>query len=635
MSIGSIKEFNLQDGNWNFYTERLEMYFAANSVKNDKKLPTLISVMGEDAYGLLASLASPIQPKDLSYDRAVNILSQHLQPKPSIMAERYKFRQRRQMTTETVACYVAELKRLSKYCDFGKSLEENLRDQFVCGVSSDVIRQRLFAEETLTYETAVRLAKSMESAERDAASVERTGIVHTQAGNITPELNKLNIRGKRNGEAGRQEAACSTRAEGNMQFQADSPNGLPCTVCGWRNHTAVKCKYRQHTCSKCKNVGHLRRMCPLADISCRRDPLSTNSHRKTRGVNFVGSNDVDDTDYSSCDDDFINYLSLSKYPPVSLPLIVNDKVISMEVDTGAPIACISKETYDAMFADVPLKPYSQGFNCYNKTKIQPVGVLKPNVKYGGISKNLELFVMDKGTTSLLGRHWLTELKIPTMCKHASCVNNIATDVSLNVDVLLDRYKEIFDGGLGRFNGGEIQLRLRDGAVPIYCRARPLPYALLRRVDNELDSMLRDGIIEPVDSSDWATPLVPVSKSDGGLRLCADYKITLNPVLLVDRYPLPRVEDLLVTLNGSQYFSKIDLSQAYNQLVLDETSRDLTVINTHRGLFRYNRLVFGLASSAGIFQRTMTNLLKGVHPSVGIFQDDVIIGGSSKEEHLKA
>ncbi|KAG7301746.1 hypothetical protein JYU34_014734 [Plutella xylostella] len=147
-------------------------------------------------------------------------------------------------------------------------------------------------------------------------------------------------------------------------------------------------------------------------------------------------------------------------------------------------------------------------------------------------------------------------------------------------------------------------------------------------------MLREGVIEPVAASDWATPLVPVSKADGGLRICADYKITLNSALLVDRYPLPRFEDLLVTLNNSVIFSKCDLSQAYNQLVLDESSKQYTVINTHKGLFRYNRLVYGLSSSSGIFQRTMSNLLKGI-PFVGIFIDDVIIGGRNITEHLQS
>ncbi|XP_048482923.1 uncharacterized protein K02A2.6-like isoform X1 [Plutella xylostella] len=146
-------------------------------------------------------------------------------------------------------------------------------------------------------------------------------------------------------------------------------------------------------------------------------------------------------------------------------------------------------------------------------------------------------------------------------------------------------------------------------------------------------MLRDGVIEPVDCSEWASPLVAVNRADGALRICADYKATLNPALLVDRYPLPKIDDVIVRMSGSMYFSKIDLSQAYNQVELDET-KFYTVINTHRGLFRYNRLVYGLASSAGIFQRIMCNLLQGI-PNVEIFLDDVIIGGRTKEEHLSA
>ncbi|XP_063826510.1 uncharacterized protein K02A2.6-like [Ostrinia nubilalis] len=79
-------------------------------------------------------------------------------------------------------------------------------------------------------------------------------------------------------------------------------------------------------------------------------------------------------------------------------------------------------------------------------------------------------------------------------------------------------------------------------------------------------MLRAGVIEPVDCSDWATPLVIVHKPDGALRICADYKVTLNKVLKVDKYPVPKIDDLLTKLSGYNYFTKLDLSQAYNQLV---------------------------------------------------------------------
>ncbi|XP_049875886.1 uncharacterized protein K02A2.6-like [Pectinophora gossypiella] len=200
-------------------------------------------------------------------------------------------------------------------------------------------------------------------------------------------------------------------------------------------------------------------------------------------------------------------------------------------------------------------------------------------------------------------------------------------------MIINLFKELFEGGLGRYRGGKASLRVREGATPVFHRARPLPYALHERVDAELDAMLRAGVIEPVDCSDWASPLVPINKPDGSLRICADYKATLNPSLLVDRYPLPKIEDVLVNLNGNMFFSKIDLSQAYNQIELDE-SKKYTVINTHKGLFQYNRLVYGLASSVGIFQRIMTNVLSGI-PNVQVFLDDVIIGGKSRMEHLQA
>ncbi|KAG7297849.1 hypothetical protein JYU34_018592 [Plutella xylostella] len=147
-------------------------------------------------------------------------------------------------------------------------------------------------------------------------------------------------------------------------------------------------------------------------------------------------------------------------------------------------------------------------------------------------------------------------------------------------------------------------------------------------------MLEAGVVEPVDCSEWASPLVVVPKADGGLRICADYKVSLNKVLLVDKYPVPKIDDIFSRLNGSVYFTKLDLSQAYNQILLDDDSQMLTVINTHRGLLKYKRLVYGLASSPGIFQRLMVNLLKDIK-NVVVFFDDILCTGTTFEEHLQA
>ncbi|GFV57455.1 retrovirus-related Pol polyprotein from transposon 412 [Trichonephila clavipes] len=95
----------------------------------------------------------------------------------------------------------------------------------------------------------------------------------------------------------------------------------------------------------------------------------------------------------------------------------------------------------------------------------------------------------------------------------------------NLNNLLREYKDIFDDKLGEINNYEAKLKLRHGVKPIFCRVRTVPFALKGRVENEIDRLEKEGIIEKVDSSEWATPVVPVVKSYGSIRLCAYYSVT--------------------------------------------------------------------------------------------------------------
>ena len=120
-----------------------------------------------------------------------------------------------------------------------------------------------------------------------------------------------------------------------------------------------------------------------------------------------------------------------------------------------------------------------------------------------------------------------------------------------------------------------------------------------------------GILEKVDYSQWAVPIVAVPKKDGKIRLCGDYKVNVNKSLEVDQYLLPKPANLFATLAGSQKFTKLDLSQAYQQLLLDEDSRRYVTINTHKGLYQYTRLPFGVASAPAMFQKTTDIILQGI------------------------
>ena len=141
-------------------------------------------------------------------------------------------------------------------------------------------------------------------------------------------------------------------------------------------------------------------------------------------------------------------------------------------------------------------------------------------------------------------------------------------------------------------------------MTLFCKSRNIPYALQKGVRDELDRLERDGIISRVESSLWATPIVPVVKADGSIWVCGDFKTTVNPQLKPDDYPIPRVEDLFGSLAKGQRFSKIDLSQAYLHMEIAESDREILTLNTRKGLFRLNRLPFGIKTAPAIWQRAI-------------------------------
>ena len=109
-------------------------------------------------------------------------------------------------------------------------------------------------------------------------------------------------------------------------------------------------------------------------------------------------------------------------------------------------------------------------------------------------------------------------------------------------------------------------------VSQFCRARYAPFALRSAVETELDHLEKFGIAENLSYSEWVTPIVPVVKGGGTVKICGNYKVTIDPCLYVDQHPLPKPEELFATLSGGQQFSKMDLGQAYLQLELDEGQR---------------------------------------------------------------
>ena len=163
---------------------------------------------------------------------------------------------------------------------------------------------------------------------------------------------------------------------------------------------------------------------------------------------------------------------------------------------------------------------------------------------------------------------------------------------------------VFNEELECVQGMSAKIHVEPGSTPQFCKVRPVPFALCGRVERELDRLHKSGVIEPVKFAEWAAPIVPVIKSDGSVRIRGDYKVTVNRVAKVDSYALLCIDDLFASLVGGKRFSKLDLAHTYQQIPVAEEFKKFVVINTHKGLYRYNHLPFGISSAPAIFQRML-------------------------------
>ena len=175
----------------------------------------------------------------------------------------------------------------------------------------------------------------------------------------------------------------------------------------------------------------------------------------------------------------------------------------------------------------------------------------------------------------------------------------------NSDDLLEKYSNVFDpDGNSPIKRVVAKIHVPENTKPLYFRARPLPYALKNKVDVEIDRLLAEKIIEPVEISEWAAPVVSILKKDETIRLCGDYKVTVNKVVSVDTYPIPRIDYLHSNLSHGILFTRLDMRHAYEQLHLNRESRKFVTINTHRGLFTYTRMPYGVSFAPSFFQRVI-------------------------------
>ncbi|XP_071056467.1 uncharacterized protein [Onthophagus taurus] len=304
--VGHLREFTLRNSDWSIFLPRLESYFTANNIGEDKakkKRAILLNILDEDAYKLLFDLVSPEKPEDKTYPDLVAVLSSHFQPQKSAFAARYQFYSAKKEVAETAKQWAARLRGLAVSCEFGAELQVCLRDKFVFGFEKGPIMDRLMEEEiTKDFNGMVSLAVS-----KMAANEVRDVIIKQE------EIHQL--RERRTDFGSRDAQASSSQTKGRQRYPV-------CSVCGKNNHLYERCYFKNATCSKCKKIGHLAAMCKATGsykVSNQRNRYKSN--KKHHFINDKSDNDQDDL----C---IFNFESENHKPPFYVNVIVI-KILTM------------------------------------------------------------------------------------------------------------------------------------------------------------------------------------------------------------------------------------------------------------------------------------------------------------------
>lgn len=306
------------------------------------------------------------------------------------------------------------------------------------------------------------------------------------------------------------------------------------------------------------------------------------------------------------------------------------------MDTGATASIISGNTWKfihdhQLYTDFDPTP-TQGYTLDN-SKVETEGTVWVRLTEDYRDYVLPFHIIPTyANDMLLGIDNLTELGY-----HLSRAYNTFTCHELNMDAAKEEIASLLrlDAQVkGPANCAVHRIKLKPGVEPIKTRFFPRNPAMQKIINDEVDQMLRDGIIEPSDSP-WSSPVVMVKKKDKSHRFCVDLR-KVNDASEKDAYPLPHINASLDKLRKAKYISTIDLKSGYWQILLDADSKAITAFTIPgRGLFQFRVMPFGLHSAPATFQRAMNTVLGAdLEPYVVVYLDDIIVVGETLEQHMR-
>ena len=458
-TLGKVGEFQPALEDWPQYVERFKFFLTANDITSaEKKCATFLAVIGPSTYKLLRSMLAPRNPGEVSFDETIKVLSDHYSPKPSEIVSRFKFYNRSRQPGESVSTFVSEIRALARFCNFGESsLDSMIRDRLVCGIQDEQIQKHLLSKgDKLTLAKALTLSQAIETANKDVQLLLPQSV--------------------------------------SIQSVQAKPQKKPCYHCLIPGHSPADRRFKSAKCHNCHKIGHLRKACtapPTTKVvkQVLQDDVVINSHPTLL--------DSADSEYT------LFKLSSSSSKPIEVSVMIDKQQLIMELDTGAAVSLVSEETYHRLWPQKQLQQAATVLRTYSGEQLHVCGCMEVEVVYGHQLFTLPLLVIKGNGPSLFGRDWLSQIRL-----NWREINMLQEET---LQGILAQHKEVFQEGLGTLRGYTAKIHVDPSASPKFCKSRTIPYAFRLKVEDELDRLVKQGIIEPVQFADWAAPIVVVIK----------------------------------------------------------------------------------------------------------------------------
>ena len=482
--------------------------------------------------------------------------------------------------------YIAELRRLSKSCNFENLEDSLLRDRVVMGVKCDITRRKLLQEANLNLTKATTIARTMEISKGQMTRI------------------------KKEGEGATEELVQKLQSSNFPPNKKSSVKNLKnCHFCN-KAHLFKKelCPAYGKTCNMCKGKNHF-----AGTKYCR--------------ANIKLVTDTDDShDLSDVEEDEIWLAAVGNGKPrATATLKVNEQSIKFQLDTGSDVNTICQRYVKKQ----QVKRTNQRLTMWNKTKLEPIGevtleTLNPKT---GTTHVVTFTVVPNSLSCLLGIETLKKLGFITLNEQKYVAKIDSNSALGNPEDSTSSHSTLGDLG-------EAHLHLDTAKTPKQLPCRRIPFALQAKVKRQIAELVERGVLTPeTEPTEWVSQMALAEKANGDIRICID-PAPLNEALMREHYKLPTLDDVLGQLNGARLFTKLDVKEAYWHIRLDEESSKLTTMITPFGRYRWLRLPFGLKVSSEIFQRKITEALDGLINTTNVADDIVVAGRGEDEEEAR-